>query len=79
MEIFLSEQLSQSNYITDPGLQTEIKTALGDCYLLFNGEPFDPAKFATLRLFKYYAFKKNLALTEILSELKNTPSVELRQ
>lgn len=77
MEIFLCEQLSQPNYITDPGLQTEVKTALGDFYLLFNGEPFDPAKFATPILFKYYAFKKNLDLTEILSKLKILPVLNL--
>lgn len=37
------------------------------------GEPFDPTKFASLRLFKYYIFKKNLDLTEILSKLRILP------
>lgn len=50
-------------------------------YSLFNGEPFDPTKFAGLRLYKWYSkqhvFKKNRDLTEIQSKLKILPVLNL--
>lgn len=52
--IFFCELLSQHTYPTYPWLQMEVKTALDDSFLFFNGEPFDPTKFAKLRLFQCY-------------------------
>lgn len=53
VDILLCERWAQPAYLTDPGKQMEIQTALVNSYLLFNSEQFDPTKLASLRLFMF--------------------------